>query len=490
MAVRLNRKNRFYILVFIILVVGMVLMLLWSVKKTNEKSTIKSYKLSNNSVVFTNNSNIVDNKLGGTIEKKWDGEYYFLTNDVSTLLGDFTIVYEKATENLKIYGESYKIYTDGNVVITNGETKINDLSTPGFYKLADREYLIVGNEIGTEDRTIFTNKFLRVSLDKQGNASFYNDVINVKTITPVKIKFGEFEFNPALETLTGAKVIDLKKVIGSTNTYTPPSTEAIDEYNEKVDFISKYNELVNDFTAYAKENNIVISDSTTVTNNFIVANEKESQKKGKETTNKTKVTKNIALRGTISYPTYIDVTYLVTDPEDKYQVVYLIVDGVINGEEVTKKIILDKYSTTYRISGLNMKSEYAITLGDIEIVTDEDTEKKSLVDNIEDVINVRTSSSVIKIDVQKIAKGNVYFNIKMSEEFAISSGKVVVLNGKSEIDETDLNIAEARSPEGFNGILSLNDGKVFTIAIKDAYYGNEEIHLDTNYKFSYSSAEK
>ena len=174
------------------------------------------------------------------------------------------------------------------------------------------------------------------------------------------------------------------------------------------EFITAYNKLVNDFKKYVDNenlksssknqvvNNTVITNATNTTNNIIIPTQAD---------NKTNITKRVSLRGTVSYPTYIDVTYVVTDPEDKYQAVYLLVTGRRNGEMVSEKIMLDKYDTKYRISNLEMKSEYSISLGYVEVTTNNKTVE--LYDNIEDVINVRTTNCDAKITIEKIALGNV-----------------------------------------------------------------------------------
>ena len=128
--------------------------------------------------------------------------------------------------------------------------------------------------------------------------------------------------------------------------------------------------------------------------------------------------KKASLRGSISYPSYIDVTYIVSDIEDKYQAVYLLVTGVIDDVQTTEKIILDKYANTYRINGLSPKHEYSISLGYVERVKGVDGNYTAQ-DVIEDVINVRTTKSDVALNIEKISKGHVYFNVKMTKNYAL-----------------------------------------------------------------------
>ena len=63
--------------------------------------------------------------------------------------------------------------------------------------------------------------YLLVELDKIGNAKLSNNKINLKTISPTKLVTSKYTFDIANEILTyGSDIIDLKKIIGSTNTYT------------------------------------------------------------------------------------------------------------------------------------------------------------------------------------------------------------------------------------------------------------------------------
>ena len=62
---------------------------------------------------------------------------------------------------------------------------------------------------------------LMVDLDKVGNATLTNHKVNLKTFSETEIVTSNYTFDIANEILTyGSDIIDLKKIIGSTNTYT------------------------------------------------------------------------------------------------------------------------------------------------------------------------------------------------------------------------------------------------------------------------------
>ena len=492
---KLNLKNKVFIVVFSLIILGIIGLLVYAVKLVGNKGK-EVYAVTSNTVLFANDSNQIDTKNGGRIEKKWSGDYYFLASNQDTYkLGKSSVVYETSNDTLTIFGDNYQVFKDGNVAKLKDSATINDLSVPYFYKLEDRVYLIVADEIYNEDKSIFANKYLLIYIDKQGNASVLNDVLNIKTINPMILYFGNFTFDIANEKLiVDEKSIDLKAIIGSTNEYVVPEKEEDVLNFDSNKLIESYNELVNDFNQYASNNKIksyannqVIQNNNTVINNNTTNNgetiinnnggvSNSFSNNAVQAKNKTNLVKRVSLRGSISYPTFIDVSYIVTDPENKYQAVYLLVTGEINGEVATQKIILDKYDTKYRIVGLATNSEYSISLGYIEVVKDEDTGEKSLVDNIEDVINVRTTKTKYALKVEKISNGYVYFNYKMTSDYAFESGKIVLYAGGNMLDEVLIDTEAIKSEKGFEGRLKLEQSNLYEIRVEEAVYNGKNVN--------------
>ena len=76
-------------------------------------------------------------------------------------------------------------------------------------------------EIKSSDGLLSTTDFLMVDLDKVGNATLTNHKVSLKTFSETEIVTSNYTFDIANEILTyGSDIIDLKKIIGSTNTYT------------------------------------------------------------------------------------------------------------------------------------------------------------------------------------------------------------------------------------------------------------------------------
>ena len=502
----LNLKNKIYLFIFSLIIIGIIAILVVSGIKSKNSKTVTRYDVSTNSVLFDENTSIVDTSLGGSIEKKWDNHFYYLsTENDNSDLGDYSIVFDKLTEIIKIYGDSYRVFSNGNVVTNKDYYDINNIKDTSFYKIKDRVYLIISPEIYNADRTVYANKYLIVYLDKQGNASILNDAINIKTINPMTLVFDNYTFDIANENLIIDKVnINLKSIIGSTNEYDPNSRKKKVDYDDVKRLSSAYNKLVSDFNQYSENANLAISSSYNgiVTNNYYIKKVADSSPNGNNSSNnsnnsttnfnkaenKTNITKRVSLRGTVASSTYIDVSYLVTDPEDKYQAVYLLVTGSINNELATVKILLDKYSTSYRITGLSPRNEYSIALGYIEVVVDSDG-NKDLSDNIEDVINVRTTKPKVTLVVNKIAGGRTYFTFKMYNDYAFEGGKLVLYVGGQEIDSVQIDSTKALSESGFSSSLKLNQSvDLYRIALEDVKYAGNVIYPGIYKNFTFEVA--
>lgn len=500
---KLNAKNKAFIAVFSIIIIAMIIILVVAVFHS-QKNGKTVYNISNNSVLYDDNTNLIDTSKGGIILKKWDGTYYYNdVDDVESKLGTQTVVYEKTTKEVHVFGDNYQVLNDGSVIQNEEMTKINDLSKISFYKIADRIYLIIAPEIYNEDKSIYTSKYLIVYIDKKGNASFLNDVINIKTINPMTIVFEDYTFDIANEKLiVKEKTIDLKAINGSTNEYKEKDKKE-EEQNETIkDLTEQYNSLVNSFQQYVDTtepliganqqigdvNNVIMggnSNNNGNNNNNSNSNEDKKDESSTNAINLTNITKKVSLRGSVSSPTFIDVSYSVSDVADQYQAVYLLVTGLIEGEKRSDKIILDKYQTSYRLTDLTPRSEYTIILGFIEKV-ESPTGELVLQDSTEDVINVRTTRAAASITVDKIAKGQVYFTFKMADDYVLDSGKITLYATDVQTDAgINIDMTQAVSDKGFSSHLPLTEAVRFELRLTDAVYNGKPVELGIKNKFTY-----
>lgn len=476
---KLNNKNKFFILLFSLIIVGITVILVYSVSLSGKYDNLTDiYDISTNSVVYDQEDYLLDTKSGGNLKRSWDSQYYYVDfENNSHLLGDRVVIYDKAIEEVSIFGENHFVSANGNVTKNSDETKVSNTNNASFYKLDDRSYLIIAKEIYNDDKSIYTSKYLIVNIDKQGNASLLNDVINIKTINPMKLTFNNYVFDIANEKLViDKKEIDLKLINGSTNEYIPREKVKVEDADMN-QFIDSYNKLVNDFTDYVNNTSTVIGNTNQIINNTII-NASGNNGANSSSGNKTGINKRVSLRGVVTYPTYLDVSYVVTDPEEKYQAVYIVVSGVRNGELFFDKILLDKYDTSYRVIGLSPKQEYSITFGYIEVLDD-----KTLDDVEADQINVRTTPADMTLTVDKISPGYVHCTFKMTDRYAISSGRIVLLVNGREIDTVNIKYLEAKSSAGFKAKLKLEDATLYEVSIEDAVYNGKPVDLEVSQKF-------
>jgi len=491
---KLNVKNKIFIVIFTLVILAIVYIIFHSVKLVGNRSN-EVYKVNNNTILFASDSNLIDTSMGGKVEKNWNDEYKYISSDKTSYeLGNTPIIYDSVKENIMIFGNKYQVLSDGSVLKNTNQDKIDLSAKSMFYKLDDRVYLIVAKEIYNVDKSIYANKYLIVYIDKQGNASVLNDSLNIKTINPMNLIFDNYTFDIALEKLIiNNTSIDLKSIIGSTNEYVEPVKKEEKVNYDEGELLDSYNKLVSNFNQYTKNNNLLLAGNNQVVNNQVIVNgggssssnqSSSNSSKTETVTNKTNITKRVSLRGAVANTSYIDVTYIVTDPEDKYQGVYLLVTGNINNEMMTQKIMLDKYQTNYRIMNLLPNNEYTISLGYIEVIESEG-KKKQLSDNIEDIINVRTLKISYTLKIEKISEGYVYFNYKMPSSYAFEEAEMVLYVDNEKKEKIAINYNEMISENGFSGRIKLDYGNIYELKVENIKYNgkNEKYNITKKFVF-------
>lgn len=175
--------------------------------------------IGNGSLIFTEKDQIIEIAQATTITKKWDSNYYLIDEGKTTNLGKNPIVYSSLRNELTIYGESYRIYPDGSTIKNNGIT-ISDFNQPALYKVKDRQYIFTGSQVRSYDGKISVGNFMKISIDRNGNALLQSNGLNSKIINPVILVSGNLYFDVASELLySEGKEFNLRKVLGSSNEY-------------------------------------------------------------------------------------------------------------------------------------------------------------------------------------------------------------------------------------------------------------------------------
>lgn len=488
-ALAAGNKKRFAL--FAIIIITIIILLITSLRLALKHET-EQYKIESNITLYDSDYVPIKTEEEATINKKWDGNYYLtLNNSKSTYkLNKKVVSFNEAKSKVTLYGEVFKVLFDGQVEKYVKDTEIKNNSGDQFYKIADRQYLLISDSIRNESGSISTSKYLYVIIDKSGNTLILNNQIYAKTINPIVLTTSSYKFDIANEKLiVGSNEIDLKKIIGSSNEYKEkePEEEPEEDTNEdKEDSKDKVEHEQNNNNNGNQNSNIQNGEGTAVGNQNTQNNQNNNSNSGSNVqgggitnsnTNKTPLSKSVSLRGAIATSSYIDIEYAVQDPEHKYQTVYAFVEAV--GYE--NMIALDKNATTYRLTDLEPNTEYKITLGYKQITADNEIE-----DQIEDVLSVRTTRINAKLDITKVLAGKqkVYFNLKLDQNYAFDYAKVALyVDGMKESDLV-VNLTEAVKQNGWSNVLTFeNYGSEIVLQVEGTSHDGTPVSTNIQAKY-------
>lgn len=340
-----NGKNKLSFI--IILIVSIVIIAIFSlfIFKYSKISKIK-YVIESGSVIQDVNKNYLTVDNEAALKIKWGGKYYLVKGEENIDLGKKVIIYNSITGRMNLYGTFYEINADGKIIEHKDENILKNTTQTKFYKLDDREYLLVDSKIYSEDNSIQTDNYLLVELDKAGNAKLSNNKINLKTITPTKLVTSGYTFDIANEILNfGDYDIDLKKIIGSTNQYVPETEgDSTDEGNGGTG---------NNTTGNGTGNGFGTGFGTGTGNNVINNNDTGDVNDMDDLKDNGKMTSVIRVAEGLNQ---IDIDYVVYDPLNEYKSLYI---------EVIRKgkvdiVYLDKSNTHVTLSDLLPNTEYQL----------------------------------------------------------------------------------------------------------------------------------
>ena len=461
-------KNKKNFIIFAIIIIGIIAILVLFLSKVVRIEKVK-YEISKSAFIYDEQYNPIKLTQEGVITKKWDEKYYLKLADKSQYkLGAGVVVYDSIRAKIDLYGTQYKVYLNSDVEKLIESYEIKNLQEDAIYKLADRKYLIIGSEIRSSNETILTTQYLIIVLDKSGNCLLLNNEINLKTINKMTIQTSTFDFDIANEKLkSGSIELDLKKIIGSTNEYVEIKQGTTEVGSSGTSGGSGENGGGSG-GSYTNNNNYNSSN-----NSNIQVNNNMSKISTNNNNNKEPLLKSISLKNVSVSSTYMDIEYVVTDPENRYQIVYVMIET----GGISKTIALDKTSSTYRIIGLEPNTNYKVILGCKEIQED-----MSVIENIEDMVNVRTLKVSASLTVVGLMENKIYFNFKMDPNFILDSGRIVLYIDGSKEDEVGINLERAVSAEGWTSSMNLVYGNELKLKLESAIYGGQAIQLDLETK--------
>ncbi len=404
-----NKRNFIIILGLSVLIIVIFSLFIYKYVHTSKIE----YSVDVGSVVQDVNKNYLTIDEPATLKVRWNESYYLIYQDKKINLGKKVIIYNTVDGSMKLYGKFYEIGEDGKVNQNDKETVLANTTDTKFYKLADREYLLVDRKITSDDRSIETDNYMLVELDKMGNAKLSNNKLNLKTITPTKLVTSKYVFDIANESLKYNKLdIDLKKIIGSSNQY--KEEEKPDKPDE------------NGGTGGGNGNN----DFNNETDNNVI-NEKEQS--GDTTTieelkNKVKMTSIVLFREGL---TQIDVDYVVYDPYNEYKTVYVEVEKPGKVE----KLYLSKNDTHLIIDKLLPNTSYKLNF----VYTTTDSETGEIKENKFEEITAKTKMPVYEGDVTRVSTylHKLTYTVKLQSGYTIDTVNVDVKFYYQELDESD-----------------------------------------------------
>lgn len=448
------------------------------------------YKLDSGTVIMDNNNDSMVLKENATLKMKWTGNYYLKFDDSKKeeVLSPNVISYDDG--KIYLYGKFFEVRNKDDIVITKDETKIDNISTPRFYKIEDRKYLLVSGSIISSDSQISANDFLLVELDKSGNAKLTNNKVNLKTISKTTLVTSTYEFDINNELLKfGDDTIDLKKIIGTSNQYKEDDSKGSGDGTEDGtgDGTGTGNGGGNE-TGQTNTGNVVTPDSKgEVVNN---KDNKINKDNKPDDTKKPQATVTSVVGVTTSYNN-INANYVIYDPYNNYTSTFVEVRN--SSGALIKKVNMSKSGNSVILDNLDYNSTYTLLFK--YSYTENGEEKYNTY--YEETVNTKSPKYYITLNkVSNISK-TVSYNVNLDNSAfnEIISGTVpVTINATLRVGDTVIygniskEVTEGKVPKFLSGTFALPDninvGDVVTIKVNSVNINGKTINYnDIEYRF-------
>jgi len=462
-----NKRSFVFIAILMILIIGIFSLFIY---KYLNVSKIK-YKIEAGTVIQDVLKNYIVVDDDAVLRIRWNDRYYLEYNGEKINLGKKVIAYNTITGVLKLYGTFYEIDSEGKVIENTNETVLPNTTDCKFYKLDDREYLLVDTKITSDDRQIEANGYLLVELDKLGNAKLSNDKLNLKTIKPTVLMTSLYRFDINNEILSFEKYnINLKKIIGSTNEYV--------EEKEEEDKTTGGNGAgtgngTGDGAGTGNGNGI----GTGVGPGDVINNNDNGNVVDKEEImDKLKMTSVIRI---VEGLTQIDVDYVVYDPYNEYASIY--VEVVKPGK--IEVIHLNKNDTHFTLNNLVANTEYKLNF----IYTTNNEETGALVPNTFATYDLKTLLPNYDISIYKISivDNILTYKVELQDEFDISAVNVNLsfkynkVNPDNPEDVTEIPVSENKRTGVKTQVSEDGEIEVPAFVFDDFPIGNYDLEADT-----------
>ena len=523
---------------FVLALVGLSIVVV-NVLKNREDT----YVVPAGSTVYDINNEYIPLEDDAKVYWKADGNCYLKTADKEVYkLGKQAVVYDKNTDSVKIYGDVYKIDADGIISNLSGLTEITDFTEPGIYKMADRKYLMTGNGIKSTDKSYDAEKYVYVNIYKSGTAVLMNNEQYKNTVYPIMLKSDQLYFDISSEfALYDDNLINLKKVIGSTNEYRDDALLYVegligdDEYeaaNKNPDIItivggnggsggtggsggsggsggdggfggtggSGGSGGSGGHGGFGGVGGIGGSGGTggiggTGGTGGIGGDGGHGGDGGEGSDAHISAMKWVELTSVTPNIGTIDVRYYVSDITNDYVGVYLLVEHTEDGKKNAEKVYLNKTSTNYTIRNCKPDTLYSVTLCyDAYFTTEgEIDDKPTSVQH--DKVTVRTGSDLGYFTITSLKEDSIEFQLKLQKDYLITSGKVVLYNSDGDkklatyvINQHEISAAAVGSvtcslPFDSNGV---NIGDLLYLVFEDVVYDGKPFVISQKSSITYN----
>ena len=459
-----DKRNKIYF--GIVLVASLILIIIFSffIAKVIKNGKIE-YFIDEGSILYDKDKNLIKLESESVLKIKWNDEYYLMEDKNMYLLGTNSIIYNPSKDIMQLYGKYYEVTSGGedNVIVYEDETVVRTTESK-FLKIADRKYLIIDPVIKTENGSLNTKNYLIVELDKMGNATLINNEVNLKTFEPTTIITSNFTFDIANEQLTiSDQIIDLKKIIGSTNEYVKPEDKPSDGEDDNS---SDNNTGNNDGNTSEGGNN---EGQTGGDNN----NDDENID---DIIDKTKTTSIISVNPSVGN---ISIDYVIYDPLNEYESVFVEVRD--DNNTLVSIGYFDKMNTNFIITGLKANITYNLTFKYVYYREGVRVEEKF------DEASVTVGKPSISLRVDKVTSKTIYYTVLLDKDYSLDALTVNLVSDLEDGSQIKLyNTFDSNTlanKESVSGSFNYsNIGQFATLYINNVKFSGYPIDIDAKYK--------
>ena len=460
-----DKRNKIYF--GIVLVASLILIIIFSffIAKVIKNGKIE-YFIDEGSILYDKDKNLIKLESESVLKIKWNDEYYLMEDKNMYLLGTNSIIYNPSKDIMQLYGKYYEVTSGGedNVIVYEDETVVRTTESK-FLKIADRKYLIIDPVIKTENGSLNTKNYLIVELDKMGNATLINNEVNLKTFEPTTIITSNFTFDIANEQLTiSDQIIDLKKIIGSTNEYVKPEDKPSDGEDDNS---SDNNTGNNDGNTSEGGNN----EGQTGGNN-----NNNDDENIDDIIDKTKTTSIISVNPSVGN---ISIDYVIYDPLNEYESVFVEVRD--DNNTLVSIGYFDKMNTNFIITGLKANITYNLTFKYVYYREGVRVEEKF------DEASVTVGKPSISLRVDKVTSKTIYYTVLLDKDYSLDTLTVNLVSDLEDGSQINLyNTFDSNTlanKESVSGSFNYsNIGQFATLYINNVKFSGYPIDIDAKYK--------